>query len=836
MPMDRRPGILPLPLLAGAFAAGVGAAADLPAPPPTGWFAAFFPLAALALVAGRRGWRRVALFLLVVAFGLAGALRTGLSPRPGPAAGPCTAALEALGLPGPDESSRAHLRLEARVEEVAFREGGGTAVIQAIAAGSVEAELLRAGMVATDLRARVHLPEGIRPLAGDRMLLEAELDDPQVAGPSGDGFARALGRRGIACTGRIHQGRAAVIAPATGGAAVVERVRRRLLRAMGDRMEAGPASALVLALALGDREAISAEQRERFADSGLAHLVSVSGLHLGLTVLGCFRLIAALLARAPIASRIDPLRLAALITLPLAPIYALLTGADPPVVRAGIAAALLLAATAAGRSPHAATALGVALLALLATDPSALFSASLQLSVAACWGLIALPTALRALVPVARPEPDGPRWRRLLEGILGALITTTAATLATLPFTALHFERTSLASLPANLVAVPVGLVATALCALATAAGLVHEALLGPLLLPAHWVARLLDWLAAHFATWPGARIPLAADHAALAALTLLPLAVRLAARHRWAGTAVAGWALIALLILRLPAPPDGRLHVEFLPVGQGDATLLRLPDGGAILVDAGGDLFGESGSDRALAWLRKRRVHRLDAMVLSHLHPDHAGGIPPILRALEVAELWSSGRELGGRWGKPIAEALEERGIPRRTLAAGDRLQRAGITFEVLGPPDVDGTKDDPLLGENDASLVLRVVHGQVAILLPGDVEEIGEWALLDRAGSLQAQVVKAPHHGSRTSSTPAFVEATRADHVVFSVGHRNPFGFPHPDVAARWEAAGAMLHRTDRGAIHFAIDGNTLELVPEQASLGTTFASRVPRAHRDQ
>lgn len=365
------------------------------------------------------------------------------------------------------------------------------------------------------------------------------------------------------------------------------------------------------------------------------------------------------------------------------------------------------------------------------------------------------------------------------------------------------------------MVAVPVGLVATALCALASAAGLLHPTLLDwplRLALPCTW---LLDRFAAWFASWPGARIPVPATDPLLPwALALAPLGIWCCRIRRGLGLAVAGGAILFALWLRLPAPPDGRLHIEFLPVGQGDATLLRLPDGSALLVDAGGNPTGERdvGRTRVLPQLRRRGIDRLAALVVSHLHPDHVGGMPAVIEELAVDELWTTGRPLQGPWGDLLAEAIRARGVSRRTLSAGMVLERAGVRIEVLHPPNPAGSPD---LGENDASLVLRVVHGDVAILLPGDVEAAGEWALLDSGRPIAAQLLKAPHHGSKTSSSAELLDAVRPHHVVFCVGHRNRFGFPHEEVVERYEARRCEVHRTDLGEVRFVSDGRALEAV---------------------
>lgn len=781
-----------------------------------------FPLALLAWAASRHGFRGLAQVAVVAAFGVAGLARAGLEPRPGPADGPCAAALAATGLPTPTERAPALLRIEGAVEgEPRFLPRAGIVRLRVDRAGPARPRPdapLPAAVPTPGLSLQLSLPAGLRPLPGDRLLAEAQLDEVPLDGPD-DGARRArMQREGIACTARVAEGRAVVIDPAGGFGAAIEARRRLLLREMRARIEPGPAAGLVAALSLGDREGIDEAQASRFSDSGLAHVLSVSGMHLALTVLGFYKLLAWLLRRTPLGAHVDPARVAAGLSLPLAPGYALLTGATPPVVRAAIAAGLYLFAVLGGRAPDAWSALSAAFLAILAASPAALFDPSVQLSFVACWGLLALVGPVRAFVPIPQPQPDAGRLRRWVELPITALVTTAAATIATLPFTALHFERVSVASLPANVAAGPVGAVATVLCAIAAVAGLIHPVLLG-------WPLRLampfcgwLDDIAAWFATWPGARIPLPPGNGAVWCLAAVPIALWLRGQYRRIGTAALVLAVAVFVWIRWPAPPDGRLHVEFLPVGQGDCTLLRLPDGSAVLIDAGGDPSGQRdvGATRVLPQLQRRGITRLDAIAVSHLHPDHVGGIPAVLRALEVGEMWTTGRPLRGPWGGPLAQAIEAAGVPRRILGVGDRFDRGGVTIEVLGPPDVDGARDDPFLGDNDASLVLRVVHGDVAVLLPGDVEEPGEWALVDGGAPLEARLLKAPHHGSRTSSTEGFLERVRPGHVVFCVGHRNRFGFPHDDVQARYRARGCQLHRTDRGPVHFVSDGRNLEFVP--------------------
>lgn len=778
----------------------------------------------MGLAASRLGARRLSLAATLLAFLLAGVVRSAPAIRPGTDDGPCLTALRTHGLTGPDDREPARLEIEGAIDgapDLGFdRNRAVVSVAQARPARGRPLDDAPSWRPTPGLRVRVSMQTQLRPLPGDRVRGAVRLDDVEVGLPGGAATRERLSRAGIACIGSVEGERMAAVGEAGGIRSAVERTRRRLSAAIEATAGAGPTSAVLSSLAIGDRSRISPEQAERFAASGLAHLLSVSGLHLGLTVLGLYRIVSALLRRTPLASRRDPEVVAAILCLPSIPAYALLTGARPPVLRAAVAAGLYLLARIAGRAPEGWTALSAAALALLAWDPANLLDPSFQLSFAACAGLLALTRGLRDLVPLAKPRPESPRWRRWLESPLGAIATTAAATLATLPLTALHFQRASLAAIPANLVAVPVGLAATALCATAVGVGLVAEGAMAPILRVAGPIAGLLDGLAAHFAAWPGAAIPLATPSpSAVAAMWLGALC--LAGLRRAPRRSIAGLAA-CLLVLWSPwtGLHDGRLVVELLAVGQGDATLLTFPDGSRMLVDAGGDLRGERDVARRvlLPQLAARRVSRLEVLALSHLHPDHVGSVPTLLDALPVGELWTSGRALEGRLGAPIAERIAALGIPRRILSRGSApLALGGVRVEVLGPPDRDGLRDEPLFGDNDGSLVLRVVHGDVAILLPGDVEEEGEAALVASGAALSAALIKAPHHGSSTSSTPAFLERVAPQHVVFCVGRRNPFGFPRPEVVERYEKIGCRLHRTDRGPVRFASDGRRLVLLEE-------------------
>ena len=250
------------------------------------------------------------------------------------------------------------------------------------------------------------------------------------------------------------------------------------------------------------------------------------------------------------------------------------------------------------------------------------------------------------------------------------------------------------------------------------------------------------------------------------------------------------------------------------LDVGQGDATLLQLPGGRALLVDAG----GQAGSsfdvgDRVVApALRAFGVRGLDTLIVTHGDPDHLGGMPSVLRRFRPRTIWEGVPVPPHAKLREFAEAAAAAGVSWRFVQAGDRERDGGVELRVLHPPPPDWERQRV---RNEDSIVLEVRYGDVSIVLPGDIGAEGERALLPRLTPARLVVVKAPHHGSATSSTPAFVRATSPAAVIFSAGRANRFGHPAPAVVERYRAAGAALYLTARdGAIVLDTDGHTLKV----------------------
>jgi competence protein ComEC len=604
-------------------------------------------------------------------------------------------------------------------------------------------------------------------------------------------------------------------------AASIGAVRAAVRRALDATLSARTAG-VTRALVLGEGEAVDDDANRAVRDAGLAHVLAVSGLHVVILV----GLVVVLLRRVlvfwtALAVRIDVGRVAAALGVPLALVYAALAGGAPSAWRAAVAAAMSYGLVAAGHRPRAGAVAAIAAMVLAAWSPADAMRPALLLSV----------LATAALVGAARPQTrllfdaDARPFARTLETVREATLASVRTTLATAPLVVWCFEGVPLVGIAANLALVPVG--SFVLLPLAALHALVATLLpfAAPLTAaPLETCTRAFLAACEAFAAIPFGRglPPLSVPQGlALAATCGLLFAVR-TWRDRLLVLAAGALALCAAeLHLRATEAPRGVLRATFLDVGQGDAALLDLPDGSLMLVDAGGAPRGgpDPGLRAIVPLLRARRREAVDVLVITHPHPDHYGGAKAVLDHVRVREVWDGGQGRAeapdGEASRLLAEAQRRGARLRGPEALCDAPRYFGAArVEVLWPcPHFD-----TLLEPNDNSLVLRVTLGAHTLLLAGDVEREAERALVrNHAARLRADVLKVPHHGSRTSSGRAFLRAVRPRHAVVSAGRGNGFGHPHAEVLERLGRIGARVLRLDRlGGVIARSDGRTLTLTP--------------------
>lgn len=537
-----------------------------------------------------------------------------------------------------------------------------------------------------------------------------------------------------------------------------EAVRARLLGAAG---EARPGGVLLRSLLFGDSGVLPTEVSAALRRFGLLHLFAVSGLHVGM--------VAALALLLPVDRRWR-LVLAALLVLG----YLGLVGPRPSLLRATVMSGLAFAALLTRRPPAAANALAVAVAAMVLGEPRVLADVGFQLSVAATAGLLFLAPALAT------------GWHRLPRWLALSLATTVAAQLACLPVSIPVFRLWPLLAPFANLLYVPWTAIALTGClgwatlaAVAPAAATACQAALDVLAMPYLWPAKIpAGWSAA---------VPVAWGVLGSAVVAVTCLAALRRPRRLALPAALVLW-------LAFTGAAAGRRDPELVvwDVGQGASVLLR--DGPrAVLVDGGGWRSGDLGGRVLLPALVRAGVRRLDAMILTHPDQDHCRGLIDLSRLLPVAELWAS-----PGWDEaPCWQALRRVPGPRlRYLLPGDRLAVGRWRLRVLAPAITT------LLADNDRSLVVLARSRGRRVLIPGDIESRGESSLVERypPAALRSPVLVVPHHGSRTSSSAALLDAVAPRLALIPVGLRNSYHHPSPEVLARLTSRGVRVLRTDR------------------------------------
>ena len=673
---------------------------------------------------------------------------------------------------------------------------------------------------------------------GDTLRLAGTLEKPD---PIGDfDYAAWLEAQGIA--GVMWAREAETVSTGGGHRAIsaLHRFRASLASALQRAMPA-PESGLAQALLLGIRTELPAGVKDSFRTAGMSHLLAISGLHVGIVLALALGVGSATLGNG------NPLVIfGAMATVW---VYAVMSGLDPPVVRAAIMGSLALVQGLTGRGMRGLTALVLAAGVMVCADPTLLTSLSFQLSFTAMAGVIVgLPLITLFSGAVATisggANTGASRWLQYgLTLLLASIVISTTTTLATVPLIAMHFGEIPVMSVPATILAMPAMPMALVAAAATAAAGVI-----------APWLAQLLGVLAWAPVAWiiqvaelmppvmtPADWVTSTVAVAWYAGLTVLALLMssrqtrRIAAGWRrgprWRPSGVVGLLVgvspvavlgVILLMGQLSMTrADGMLHVHVLDVGQGDAILVVTPQGRQVMVDGGPD------PRNALLALGRRFSpgdRGLDAVVVTHLDSDHAGGLIGVLDRYDADVVMqgptSSKSALFHQW----ESVLDQRQHHVVQVWAGHRIQLdSDVVMEVLYPPSgkVPSRIDR---NTNNLSVVIRLIYGEVSFLLTGDVEEDVEIYLVDTLDQgLRSDVLKVAHHGSHSSTSASFLRAVSPESAVISAGADNRYGHPHPDVMRRLSAItgdeNVFITARD-GSVEYITDGVALWVKTHSAS----------------
>lgn len=624
-------------------------------------------------------------------------------------------------------------------------------------------------------------------------------------------------------------------------------------------------AAITTEMALGVRSALPPQVREAFNASGTVHLLSVSGFHVAAVYGAVFFLLRFLIkqVRFRLLGRVSggprPSKLAATSALAVVMGYACLVTLDGlvdlvdpnfPAIRSTIMIATFVFAYLIDRDGDPFNIALLAALLILGLEPFALFGIGFQLSFV---GVLTIFYAYRFLSPLNMDDTEQRRSPQAVTRLKGWLrdvvVVSTFASLGTTPLILYHFERLPLIAPLANIIVAPLASIAVPSAIIASFTTQILPPLGSILLCLTGVIVKSMYGVIRFFAALPYAApyigaVSLPTVMLAYAALLLLPYSPR----HRIARWGSIGGAVMVSIWLAWPwlfPAGRGQLLVTFLDVGHGDASFIRFPHGTTMLIDSGGSYRDDIdiGARVVAPFLRHTRVRRLDYLVATHPQSDHAKGFGVILRDFRVGQFWDNGAPLRSEWYGALRDVAVQRGIYQDVVAEGYTAPVIdGVHLELLHPsatfqPPTKRRGDRTDVGENNRSLVLKLTYGVISFLFTGDIEQEAESVLLQTSNGLRATVLKVPHHGSRSSSTDAFVRAVDPRVAVFSVQRDSRFGHPHPTVVERYRTLGARIFRTDEhGAITVRTDGRSVWIEPYSggpAVLGPPVTPRVAETH---
>lgn len=616
-------------------------------------------------------------------------------------------------------------------------------------------------------------------------------------------------------------------------------LRERLISIIETNFQTDEAQ-LIKAIILRERLNPGSDLLKNFNNSGLAHLLSVSGLHVGFIAILFYFLLHRIFMFLRFNTLLSsfhklsflPSRLASLFCILPVVFYTYLTGASLPTIRAAIMISTYLMAKFLGRDKNPYNILALAAWAILLWDPAAVFHIGFQLSFVA----VAILIWANGFYPPQKKGEEtykqGVNWLNLSrvwpwvkERALRYLWFATAASYGTMPLVAYYFSRVNPWAPLANVITVPVGSLLVMWGAISLAVSLISSKVSYLLFFVLAVIAKATIALASFFSSIPLASVsiptpPLGSIFAFFPLMgSVLYYLYYKKSRKLLAMSLTFTCLFLSPIIWKyISIKGPTKLSVTFLDVGQGDASYIRFPNGNNLMIDGGG--FREGGADIGqivlLPFLRHHWVSRVNLMANSHPHPDHLRGFFSVINEMKVDQIWLSPVSLENPLGMEINNLAAKKGVMKEIVTSGKRFIIAGVLVEVLYPPmDFLVSASNKDTQENNSSLVIRLSYGTKSFLFTGDIENEGEKALLPLGERLASTVLKVPHHGSNSSSTMPFLRKVSPTVGVIQVGSNNPFSHPDRRTLKRYADLGVKIYRTDRdGAIFMVTDGRDLAI----------------------
>lgn len=636
------------------------------------------------------------------------------------------------------------------------------------------------------------------PLIGDRIRFRSHLHTPhRYHNPGAPDWERKALADGVAWTGSIESGDWMMVVKEGAWSPLrwVDQWRQKLaqqISTISDPYIQGSASALLL----GNAGLLPDTLGDHLRYLGIIHLYVISGLHVAIVAWAAYELIYWLLSRRSRWALRYPLwRWSAAGAIVLVWIYAALVGMGVSVIRASVMISVYLLARIRDRHAHVGAAIALAAIILILQSPHVIFLPGFQLSFVAVMALVGIYPKLIQRFKIAQLRSRTLRW------IGEAIIAASVATWATAPLVAYHFHQTPLLSVPANLLAapyttlvlMPLGLLWTVCSAIPGVSAFLQHLWVWAATPFVHVISVSGEWAMNSLWTFTPTIFEIVWWYA------LIPLSLWERARVKGIMT----WCAVGLLIVSLhsynyyKAQP---LQITFLDVGQGASVLIEFPNRKTMLIDAG----GAPGSDFDMGrWvvapaLLARGIAHVDTIALTHPHPDHYGGMAYIAEHFHPTTYLTNGavgEERDPQW-SAYMQRMMDAGMQATAVHNGMQSNEGDVQLTWRHPPV---TGPDPIQNTNNGSLVADIQYGDFRAVIVGDVEKEAEGKLLQTDELGPVDVMQVPHHGSRTSSTEAFLNRLKPKIAVAQLGFENRYGFPHQEVVARYKRLDTALFRTD-------------------------------------